>query len=163
VGLEIKHEILRGELANPRRLALPVLTALAGVAAPALIYLAFNQGPNGAPQGWATPAATDIAFALTALSLVGRGLPPTLRTFLPREPKRPGGEGVLSEVMDALHPYVAYLILPLFALTAAGFAFRGDLAERVLGPISLGVAAGLFLGKQIGVFGAAALVIGLKW
>ena len=244
VGLEIKHEILRGELSNPRRLALPILGALGGVAVPALIYLALNMGPGGEPRGWATPAATDIAFALAALAVAGRNLPPTLRTFLltlaiaddlaavaliavlftedirfsmlagagatlavlaamsrwrtapyvfwavgglllwgftlksgvntslagiaaafcvPLEPKRPGvGQGVLTEMMEALHPYVAFFILPLFALTATGFTLERGSAV-ILTPVSLGVAAGLFFGKQIGIFGAAFLAIWLKW
>jgi NhaA family Na+:H+ antiporter len=79
---------------------------------------------------------------------------------MPLEPKRPGGQGVLAETMEALHPYVAFFILPLFALTAAGF--RLDL-EGLTSPVALGVAAGLFLGKQIGVFGGAAAVMALKW
>src|SRR3954468_8059164 len=62
VGLEIKYEVLRGELANPRRLALPILAALGGTIVPALVYLGFNLGPAGAPQAWPTPMATDIAF-----------------------------------------------------------------------------------------------------
>lgn len=241
VGMEIKHEVLKGELSNPRRLALPILAALGGVLAPALIYLAFNLGAGGLPQGWPTPSATDIAFALAALAMVAPGLPPSLRIFLltlaivddlaavilivvmftaevrlwmaagalatlgvlaamsrwrgapyvfwaigglllwgftlksgvntsvagvagafcvPLEPKRPGGQGVLTEMMEALHPYVAFFILPLFALTAAGF--RLDL-EGMTSPVALGVAAGLFLGKQVGVFGAAMAVIALKW
>ena len=82
VGLEIKYEILRGELANPRRLALPVLAALGGMVGPALIYLAFNVGAGGAPQGWPVPVATDIAFALAALAVAGPRLPPNLRIFL---------------------------------------------------------------------------------
>ena len=64
--------------------------------------------------------------------------------------------------MEGLHPYVAFLILPLFAFTAAGFTFRHLGLSNLFGPVALGVAAGLFLGKQIGVFGASALVIGLK-
>ena len=244
VGLEIKHEVLRGELSNPRRLALPVLAALGGVVVPAGVYLMFNLGAGGQPAGWPTPTATDIAFALAALAAAGPRLPPSLRIFLltlaiaddlvavlliailftrevhfpmlaaaavtvavlaamarwraapyafwalgglllwgftlksgintslagiavafclPLEPKRPGGQGVLSETMEALHPYVAFLILPLFAFTAAGFSLTGAAAGAVFGPVSLGVAAGLFFGKQIGVFGAAALAIGLKW
>lgn len=244
VGLEIKHEIVRGELSNPRRLALPVLAAAGGVIVPALIYLAINAGlPGGLLAGWPTPTATDIAFALAALAAAGPRLPPTLRVFLltlaiaddlvavaliaalytadlrlpmlagavavtavlaamgrwraapyafwafgalllwgftlesgvntsiagvamafcvPLEPRRPGGPGMLDEVMEGLHPYVAFLILPLFAFTAAGFTLGGA-AGKILGPVSVGVAAGLFLGKQIGVFGAAALAIGLKW
>jgi NhaA family Na+:H+ antiporter len=244
VGLEIKHEILRGELSNPRRLALPVLAATGGVIVPALVYLAINAGPGGHPEGWPTPTATDIAFALAALAIAGPRLPPTLRIFLltlaiaddlvavlliavlfteelrfpmlagaaattavlaamsrwraapyvfwavgglllwgftlksgvntslagvvaafclPLEPKRPGGPGVLAETMEALHPYVAFFILPLFAFTAAGFSLGGPAGAVVLSPVSLGVAAGLFFGKQIGVFGAASLAIGLKW
>ncbi|MBL8556148.1 MAG: Na+/H+ antiporter NhaA [Phenylobacterium sp.] len=243
VGLEIKHEILRGELSNPRRLALPILAAAGGVLAPALIYLAINSAGGGRMEGWPIPTATDIAFALAALAMAGPKLPATLRVFLltlaiaddlvavvliaalyttelrfpmlagaavttavlaamgrwraapyafwavgglllwgftlesgvntslagiaaafcfPLEPKRPGGQGALAETMEALHPYVAFLILPLFAFTAAGFTLGGEGGE-VLGPVSLGVAAGLFFGKQIGIFGAAALAIGLKW
>jgi NhaA family Na+:H+ antiporter len=243
VGLEIKHEVLRGELSNPRRLALPILAATGGVIVPALIYLALNLGQGGSPQGWPIPTATDIAFALAALAVAGPKLPPTLRIFLltlaiaddlvavlliavlftadlrfpmlagaavtlavlaamsrwrtapysfwaigglllwgftlksgintslagiaaafciPLEPKRSGGPGVLIETMEALHPYVAFFILPVFAFMAAGFSL-GGVGGDILGPVSLGVAAGLFFGKQIGVFGAAALAIGLKW
>src|SRR5262245_25315985 len=79
VGLEIKHEILRGELSNPRRLALPVLAAAGGVVVPALIYLAINAGAGGHLNGWPIPTATDIAFALAALAVAGPRLPPTLR------------------------------------------------------------------------------------
>jgi len=243
VGLEIKYEILRGELANPRRLALPLLAALGGMAAPALIYLAVNGGAGGAPSGWPTPIATDIAFALAALAIAGPRLPPTLRVFLltlaivddlgavavigmvfshgvklaaaggalvslalmalvsrwrnapylfyalafilvwaftlksgistsvagvaaamtvPIEPRKPHRPGVLEDFMEGLHPYVAFLILPLFAFCAAGFSLRGVALSGLLGPVSLGVALGLFLGKALGVFGAAASLIGLK-
>lgn len=243
VGLEIKHEVLRGELSNPRRLALPILGAVGGVAAPALVYLAINGWAGGRPEGWPVPTATDIAFALAALAMAGPKLPPTLRVFLltlaiaddvvaviliaalyttelrfpmlagaavttavlaamsrwraapyafwavgglllwafmlksgintsiagiaaafcfPLEPKRAGGQGMLAETMEALHPYVAFLILPLFAFVAAGFTLGGQ-SGKALGPVSLGVAAGLFFGKQVGIFGAAALAIGLKW
>jgi len=243
VGLEIKYEIIKGELANPRRLALPVIAALGGMVGPALIYLAVNAGAGGAPQGWPVPVATDIAFAIAALAVAGPKLPPNLRVFLltlaivddlgavgligllfthhfrilelagallalagmgllgrwrrapylfyfvgfvivwgfmlksgistslagvaaaatiPLEPRKPGRPGVLEDFMESLHPYVAFLILPLFAFTAAGFTVRGLGLSDLFGPIALGVAAGLFLGKQVGVFGAAALVIGLK-
>jgi NhaA family Na+:H+ antiporter len=244
VGLEIKHEILRGELSNPRRLALPILAATGGVVIPALVYLLINGGAGGSPRGWPIPTATDIAFALAALAVAGPRLPPALRIFLltlaiaddlvavaliavlftsdlrfpmlagaavtvavlaamsrwrtapysfwvigglllwgftlksgvntslagiaaafclPLEPKRPGGVGVLTETMEALHPYVAFFVLPVFAFMAAGFPLGGAAGGDILGPVSLGVAAGLFFGKQIGVFGAAALAIGLKW
>lgn len=242
MGLEIKHEVVRGELSNPRRLALPVLAALGGVAVPALAYLALNAGPSGRPEGWASTAATDTAFALAALTMVGRRLPPTLRTFLltiavvnviaavgliavlftedlrfpmlagaaatlavmaamgrwrtapyvfwavgavllwgftlkagvdtsiagvalalcfPLEPKRPGRPGVLAETLEALHPYVAFAVLPLFALTAAGF--RLGEGPDFIGPVSLGVALALVVAKPLGVFGAAFLAIALKW
>jgi NhaA family Na+:H+ antiporter len=243
VGLEIKYEIIRGELANPRRLALPVIAALGGMVGPALIYLAVNAGAGAAPQGWPVPVATDIAFAIAALAVAGPRLPPNLRVFLltlaivddlgavgligllftehfrilelagallallgmgllgrwrrapylfyfvgfiivwgfilksgistslagvaaaatiPLEARKPGRPGMLEDVMEGLHPYVAFLILPLFAFTAAGFTVRGLGLSDLFGPIALGVAAGLFFGKQIGVFGATALVIGLK-
>lgn len=243
VGLEIKNEVLRGELSNPRRLALPIVAALGGMLGPAAVYLLLNQGPSGAPHGWAIPMATDIAFALAALAVAGPKLPPTLRVFLltlaivddlgavavigliytdhlqlaavggalvalalmfllgrwrgapyllygvgfllvwaftlrsgistslagvaaamaiPIEPRKPGRPGVLEDFMESLHPYVAFLILPLFAFAAAGFSFAGLIPATLFSPIALGVAAGLFLGKQVGVFGATALLIGLK-
>ena len=82
VGLEIKQEVLKGELSSPRKLALPVIAALGGMIGPALVYLAVNAGPGGALQGWPVGSATDIAFALAALALVGRNLPESLRLFL---------------------------------------------------------------------------------
>jgi NhaA family Na+:H+ antiporter len=81
---------------------------------------------------------------------------------IPLNPRKAGRPGVLEDFMESLHPYVAFLILPLFAFTAAGFSVRGLGLSDLFGPVALGVAAGLFFGKQIGVFGAAALVIGLK-
>jgi len=243
VGLEIKYEILRGELSNPRRLALPVLAALGGVLVPALVYLGLNAGPGGQLLGWPVPTATDIAFALAALSVAGPRLPPSLRIFLltlaiaddlvavaligilytdqvrpwmmtgaliglaamaamsrwkrapyffyavafalvwaftlksgintslagvaaamtiPVEPRRAGAPGVLHEFMHGLHPYVAFLVLPVFAFVAAGFSLADQGLDALFSPVALGVALGLFLGKQAGVFGAAALAIGLK-
>ncbi len=82
VGMEIKFEVLRGELSSPRRLALPLLSAAGGMIVPALIYLAFNQGPAGSPRGWPIPTATDVAFALAGLTLVAKRLPSSLRVFL---------------------------------------------------------------------------------
>ena len=83
VGMEIKFEVLKGELANPRRLAMPVLVAVGGMALPALIYLALNAGRDTLGRGaWAVPTATDIAFALAALSAVSKSLPASLRVFL---------------------------------------------------------------------------------
>jgi NhaA family Na+:H+ antiporter len=242
VGLEIKYEVLRGELSNPRKLALPVLAALGGMAVPAAIYLLVNAGDGGRAEGWAVPVATDIAFALAALAIVGRGLPDSLRVFLltlaiaddlgaviliavlfsdgvdvdmllgaaaglaflaslrlvkgvpfffyavgflvvwaftlesgintsvagvaaammvPLAPRRAGEEGVLKNFVDTLHPYVAYFILPLFAFAAAGFSLQGMSLGAIAEPVTLGVLLGLFIGKQIGVFGAAALAVAL--
>ena len=243
VGLEIKHEVIKGELANPRRLALPVLAAVGGMLIPAGVYLMFNLGAGGAPTGWPVPVATDIAFALAALAISGPRLSPTLRIFLltlaivddigavaligvlftstvhwaavggalaslalmallgrwrqapylfylvgflavwaftlksgispsiagvaaamtiPLGARKAGRPGVLEDFMHGLHPYVAFVILPLFAFSAAGFSVSSLGLRDLFGPIALGVALGLFIGKQIGVFGATALVIGLK-
>ena len=243
VGLEIKYEILKGELSNPRKLAMPVFAAVGGMVAPALVFLAFNLGEGGHPNGWPIPTATDIAFALAALAIAAPRAPPALRVFLltlaiaddlgavmliailftsdinlpalagaltglafmvwigrwkqvppllfataflvvwaftlksgvntslagvaaaltvPIKPGRAGGEGVLKHYMEALHPYVAYGILPFFAFVAAGFSFSAFPAEGILAPLPLGIAMGLLLGKPIGVFGAALLASALK-
>ena len=82
VGMEIKFETLRGEFSSPRRLALPILAAVGGMAGPAMIYLAVNSGRGGAPGGWPIPTPTDVAFSLAALGVFGRRLPDSLRLFL---------------------------------------------------------------------------------
>ncbi len=82
VGLELKRELCEGELANPRQIALPALAAIGGVVVPALIYIAFNSADPIAMKGWAIPAATDIAFAIGVLSLLGSRVPLSLKVFL---------------------------------------------------------------------------------
>jgi NhaA family Na+:H+ antiporter len=82
VGLEIKREVLAGQLSSPAKAALPAVAALGGMVAPALIYVAFNAGDPTAINGWAIPAATDIAFALGLLALLGSGVPVSLKIFL---------------------------------------------------------------------------------
>ncbi len=243
VGLEIKYEVLRGELSDPRKLATPVLAAVGGMLVPALIFLAFNLGDGGSPRGWPIPTATDIAFALAALAMAAPRLPASLRVFLltlaiaddlgavaliavlfsnhidlaalaaaaaglavmawigrwksdptvlfalmflavwaftlksgvntslagvaaaltvPIGGMKEGGNGQLKRYMHALHPYVAYGVLPFFAFVAAGFAFDAFPAGGLLSPLPLGIAAGLLLGKPLGVLGATALASALK-
>ncbi|KPF80952.1 sodium:proton antiporter [Brevundimonas sp. AAP58] len=235
VGLEIKYEIVKGELSDPRKLATPVIAALGGMLAPAGVYLALMGPLAGPTQGWPIPLATDIAFALAVFALVGRGLPSSLRVFLltlaivddlgaialiavlfssgvdwqplawaggllavlavasrrrisaplwvmafavvwwlsvqaglstslaavafaavvPVSPRADDSQSPLKEAMHDLHPYVAYLILPIFAFAKAGVSFAGLSMDQLFAPLVLGIAGGLFLGKQIGVFGAA--------
>jgi NhaA family Na+:H+ antiporter len=243
VGLEIKYEILRGELSDPRKLATPVVAAAGGMIAPALVYLAISTGLAGPHGGWPIPLATDIAFALAVFAMVARNLPSSLRVFLltlaivddlgaialiallfssgvslgplaavvgllvvggvfarlrripapfwvlgfaliwwltvqsglstsltavafaaivPVRERRVDGQSPLREAMHDLHPYVAWLILPLFAFAKAGVSFAGLSLEQAMAPLVLGVALGLFIGKQLGVFGAAALISALK-
>jgi NhaA family Na+:H+ antiporter len=243
VGMEIKFEVLRGELSSPRRLAFPLLAAAGGMIVPALIYLAVNLRTGGTPGGWPIPTATDIAFALAGLALVARRLPPSLRVFLltlaiaddlgavaiiaavftraphwlslggagavlaglillsrwrrapfafygagflllwfftlqagvstslagvlaaftvPIGSRRAGQDSTLKTFMDGLHPYVAYAVLPLFAFTAAGFSLHGMTWARVASPMTLGIVAGLVVGKPLGVFGFAAAAAGAR-
>ena len=82
VGLELKREVLGGELSSPRKIALPAFAALGGMVVPALVYSALNQGDAFAMRGWAIPTATDIAFALGVITLLGRNVPTTLKLFL---------------------------------------------------------------------------------
>jgi NhaA family Na+:H+ antiporter len=243
VGLEIKYEILRGELSDPRKLATPVLAAVGGMVAPALVYLAVSGLLGGPHGGWPIPLATDIAFALAVFAMVARNLPSSLRVFLltlaivddlgaialiailfssgvqigpllcvvgllaagalvarwkkipapfwvlgfgliwyltvqaglstsltavafaaivPVKDRRSDGQSPLQEAMHDLHPYVAWLVLPLFAFAKAGVSFAGLSLDQAFAPLVIGIALGLFIGKQIGVLGAAALASTLK-
>lgn len=243
VGLEIKYEILKGELSDPRKLATPVLAAAGGMIAPALVYLAFSGLMNGPHGGWPIPLATDIAFALAVFAVAARKLPSSLRVFLltlaivddlgaialiavlfsegvqwvplawvagllaagavfarmrrvaapfwvlgfgliwyltvlsglstsltavafalivPVANRTDDHQSPLKEAMHDLHPYVAYLVLPLFAFAKAGVSFAGLSLEQAFAPLVLGIALGLFVGKQIGVFGFAWLASALK-
>lgn len=243
VGLEIKYEILRGELSDPKKLATPVLAAAGGMIAPALVYLAVSGLLSGPHGGWPIPLATDIAFALAVFAMAARNLPSSLRVFLltlaivddlgaialiaalfssgvswpplalivgllilgaigvrwtkipspfwvlgfalvwyltvisglstsltavafaaivPVEDRRGDRQSPLKEAMHDLHPYVAFLVLPLFAFAKAGVSFAALSLEQAFAPLVLGIALGLFVGKQLGVFGAAALASALK-
>ncbi len=81
-GIELKRELVAGELRDPRAAALPVVAALCGMAAPALVYALVNAIGDGSMDGWAVPTATDIAFALAVLAVIGTSLPSALRAFL---------------------------------------------------------------------------------
>jgi NhaA family Na+:H+ antiporter len=244
IGLELKREVLQGELSHPSQIVLPVTAAVGGLVAPALIYTAFNWGDTMAMKGWAIPAATDIAFAMGVLSLLGTRVPHGLKIFLltlaiaddlgaiviialfyteglsllsltvaggaalilygfNRRGVRAvtpyilvgvvlwvavlksGVHATLAGVMLAmfiplrvsaedrksplealehdLHPTVAFGILPLFAFANTGISLEGLSWKSLLEPVPLGIAAGLFLGKQCGVMAAAWLVVKLGW
>lgn len=234
VGLEIKREILHGELSTPARRRLPVLAAAGGMAAPALIYLVTTGSGQPMQNGWAIPAATDIAFAVGVLGLLGSRIPPSLRLFLLTVaiaddlgavaiiaifytaqiklawaigsllflgglillnrsrvfnlpaylvlglglwycvlnsgihatiagvafaltiPLRnsPEGDSMLLRLEHALVPWNSYVIVPLFGFANAGVALADVGLKGLLDPVPLGVALGLFLGKQLGIFTA---------
>ena len=134
VGMELKHEMVDGQLRNPSAVAMPGLAALGGLIAPGLIYLAITAG-HGVTHGWAVPTATDIAFAVGVLALLGRGLPPVLRVFL-----------LTLAIIDDL---VAVLIIALF--------YSGGLQWPMFGIAALGL-AGVLLLQQLGVRRAWAYV-----
>ncbi|MFM5952736.1 MAG: Na+/H+ antiporter NhaA [Novosphingobium sp.] len=233
VGLEIKREVLDGELASPERRRLPVLAAMAGMAIPALVFLAVVDGAASLQPGWAIPAATDIAFALGVLGLLGKRAPPSLRLFLLTVaivddlgavaiiavfytgtiklgwlacavavfaamialnrlrivralpyavlglalwyavlnsgvhatvagvlaaltiPLRLNtrGDSLLLRIEHVMAPVSAYLIVPLFGFANAGVALAGLSPAALFAPLPLGIALGLFLGKQVGILG----------
>ncbi|MGW8202465.1 Na+/H+ antiporter NhaA [Sphingomonas bisphenolicum] len=238
VGLEIKREFLDGGLSTWDRRRLPILAAVAGMAAPALVYLLVTAGRPALGNGWAIPAATDIAFAIGVLALLGRRAPASLKLFLTAVAivddmgavaiialfyshgldlaALAGAAGVLAlmyglnragvkalapyllgfallwflmllsgvhatvagvlaamtvpvrctpgapdaadsplhRLEHAIHPWSAYLIVPLFGFANAGLSLGGEALAMLFAPLSLGVAFGLFLGKQLGIFGA---------
>ncbi|MFB6392142.1 Na+/H+ antiporter NhaA [Polymorphospora lycopeni] len=116
VGNELKQEFVNGELRNPRRAVLPIVAAVGGVAVPALIFAAITAGHGDAAAGWGIPMATDIAFAVAVLAVVGRGLPPSLRTFL-----------LTLAIVDDL---VAIIVIAVFY--SAGLAWAPLLGSIVL-------------------------------
>lgn len=241
VALEIKREALTGQLARRDQLVLPLVCASAGVLVPALVFAAFNRGDAGALRGWAVPTATDIAFALGVLALLGARVPVGMKLLLSTIavvddliailiialfyshglslPALGGAAlalvamlvlnrrgvtalapylllglvlwvcvlksgvhatlaGVATGLMiphvdphnaiddeiehspletleHALHPWVAYAILPLFAFANAGLSLRGLSPGDLAGALPLGIALGLVLGKPVGIVGAA--------
>jgi NhaA family Na+:H+ antiporter len=240
VGLEIKREVLAGELASVRQASLPAAAALGGMVVPALIYVALNHADATALRGWAIPTATDIAFALGILMLLGSRVPASLKVFLtavaiiddlgaivvialfytaqlsPLMLLAAGGGIVVlvllnrARVMNigpyvvvglviwvcvlksgihatlagvvtamaiplkddhrgspletaehALHPWVAFAVLPMFAFANAGVNLQGVSLATLAQGVPLGIALGLVAGKAVGVFGAAWLLIRL--
>lgn len=240
IGLEIKREILEGELSSFDKAALPLIAAIGGMAGPAIIYVLINWSTPETLNGWAIPAATDIAFALGVLMLLGRSVPTSLKVFLlaiaiiddlgaitvialfytsdlstmalglaaiglaalvvlnragvktitpyaliglfiwvcvlksgvhatlagvltalaiPIHGKTKEAQSPLHKLEHGLHPWIAFGVLPIFAFANAGVSLTGLSLEDLAAPITLGVAAGLFIGKQIGVFGATFLAV----
>lgn len=245
IGLEVKREILEENLSSWSQAALPVIAAIGGMVVPALIYTALNWGEPFAMLGWAIPTATDIAFALGILSLLGKRVPLSMKIFLmslaiiddigaiviiaifytadlsllslliasvsvlalilmnrvgiskkaayvllgivlwvsvlksgvhatlagvvlaftiPLESTDKYGNKIsLSKTMEHdLHPWVAFMILPLFAFVNAGVDIRDISFAQMSGNVPLGIMAGLFIGKQAGVFGFSWIAIKLK-
>jgi NhaA family Na+:H+ antiporter len=231
MGLEIKREVMEGELASLRGATLPAIAAFGGFVVPAVIYAAINWSHGPALSGWAIPCATDIAFVLGLCALLGRAIPPALKTFLlalaiiddllaivviaifytdnlsavalalaalgvlglvvlnrydVRSPAayvilgiftwvcvlksgvhatlagvavglaipmtRHDGESLLEHTEHALKPWVSYAIVPAFALANANVSLHGLSLSNLTGSIPLGIIAGLFFGKQLGVF-----------
>src|SRR3990167_669836 len=237
VGLEVKRELLAGELASFSRATLPGVAALGGMLVPAVIYIAVNYYHPAALKGWAVPVATDIVFALGVLTLFGKRVPLGLKLFLMALAifddvgaiiiialfyirslsyvalllavlaivvlwllNRKGVErlfpylligfllwgivlksgvhatvagvllaffipvsGPLQRLESNLHPWVAYLVTPLFVLANSGLSFQGITLFHLLDDTTLGIILGLFLGKQLGVFSFAFSMIKLGW
>ncbi len=243
VGLELKRELLEGELADKRNIILPAIGAIGGMSVPALIYLYFNIGDPIAVKGWAIPAATDIAFALGVLALLGSRVPISVKIFLtsvaifddigaiviiaifytanislaalttvalcipvlfylnkrgvasispyglvgivmwvamlksgvhatlagvilamfiPMRTREDPDVSPLKNLEHDLHGVVAFFVLPVFAFANAGINFGGMGPEQMFQSVPVGIALGLFFGKQIGVFGFCWLFIKLK-
>ncbi|GKY88338.1 Na+/H+ antiporter NhaA [Sinisalibacter aestuarii] len=238
IGLELKREMMEGKLKKLSDVALPGVAAIGGMAVPALIFAAMNWSSPETLPGWAIPAATDIAFALGLLALVGSRAPAALKVFLltlailddlgailiialfytahlkplylllalaplaamgwlnargshRKAPivilgivlwvlvlksgvhatlagvvtaffvplKDRWGASPLKSMEHGLEPWVAFFIVPVFAFANAGVALSGMTADAVTSPLTLGIVAGLVLGKQIGVFGATWLMV----
>ncbi len=242
VTLEIKREFILGELSSPKQALLPIIAAIGGMLVPALIYIYINFGNGDTINGWAIPSATDIAFSLGVLSLLGSRVPISLKVFLTALaiiddlgaiiiiaffytgdlsiqylslllltfivllilnksgvnkflpylilglilwfftyqsgvhatisgvllatviPHRKKNEeySLLTKIEHNISSYVAFGIMPLFALANAGVSLDGINLESLLSPVPLGIVLGLFVGKQIGVFLFSIIAIKLK-
>jgi NhaA family Na+:H+ antiporter len=244
VGLELKKEVIEGALVDKRQIVLPVMGAVGGMAIPALVYVGFNWGDPTALQGWAIPAATDIAFALGVLSLLGSRVPASLKLllvsvaifddmgaiviialfytselsvaslfialscllilftmnrrgvsqitpymlvgivmwlavlksgvhatlagvalamFIPMRDSKDASKSPVINLEHDLRDVVAFGILPIFAFANAGISLEGVGLDTLMHPVPLGIAAGLFIGKQLGVFGFFWMGVKLGW
>ena len=242
IGLEVKRELIEGALNTKEKAIFPALAAVGGMIAPALVYAGFNYADPMAIKGWAIPAATDIAFALGIMALLGNRVPVSLKVFLlalaiiddlgviviialfyssdlstmalavafaataalfvmnarnvtrlpwylvvgtilwisvlksgvhatlagvvlgfaiPLEGKegRSETQSPLKHLEHVLHPYVAFLILPLFAFANAGISLEGVSFNGMADTLPLGIALGLFVGKPLGIFTASYLAV----
>ena len=240
IGLELKRELLEGELSDRSKVALPLVAAIGGMVVPASIYAFINWDQHVSIKGWAIPAATDIAFALGILMLLGNRVPNSLKVFLislavfddvgaiviialfytvklsyvslivaaacivilivmnlmnvtriaayaviglvlwvsvlksgvhatlatvimaftiPLRTKDPSIRSPLHQLEEDLHPMVAYFVLPIFAFANAGVNMSNLTIESFTHPVPVGIALGLFIGKQVGVFSFAWLAI----
>ena len=242
VTLEIKREFIQGELSTPKQAILPIIAAIGGMLVPALIYIYINIDNYETLNGWAIPSATDIAFSLGILSLLGSRVPISLKVFLTAlaiiddlgaiiiiaffysgdlsvnylsllllsfifllilnkfnikkflpylliglflwffthesgihatisgvllattipHRKKEKDFSLLVKIEHAISPYVAFGIMPLFALANAGVSLNGITFKSLLFPVPLGIVLGLFVGKQIGVFLFSIIAIKLK-
>jgi NhaA family Na+:H+ antiporter len=243
VGLELKRELIEGELSDKQNIILPGVGAIGGMLAPALIYVYFNTGDPTAMKGWAMPVATDIAFALGVLSLLGSRVPVSIKIFLtslaifddigsiliiaifytakislaslvvvaicipilawinkrnpdsismymvigavmwvamlksgvhatltgiilamfiPMKSKTNAQYSPLKRMEHNFHSVVAFFVLPIFAFANAGINFAGIGVQQVIHSVPLGIALGLFAGKQVGIFGLCWITIKLK-
>ena len=243
IGLELKRELIEGELSDKRNIVLPGVGAIGGMLVPALIYVYFNQGDSIAMAGWAIPAATDIAFALGILSLLGSRVPTSIKIFLtslaifddigailiiaffytenlsitalvvvgccilalvllngknaesnsvyivvgvvmwvatlksgvhatlagvvlamfiPIKSVTDPNHSPLKSLEHDLHSVVAFFVLPVFAFANAGINLTGVSLEQALHNVPVGIALGLFVGKQVGVFGICWIAIKLR-
>ena len=242
VTLEIKREFINGELSKPKQALLPIIGAVGGMALPALIYIVINFKTGYTIRGWAIPSATDIAFSIGVLSLLGSRIPISLKVFLTAlaiiddlgaiiiiaffystelqffylllmlisfilllflnkfgikkflpyliiglflwffthesgihstisgvllattipHKSREKGYSLLLKLEHVLSPYVAFGIMPLFALANAGVILDNLTIDTMLAPVPLGILCGLFFGKQIGVFLFSFLSVKLK-
>src|SRR5215472_16441362 len=234
VGMEIKRELVVGELNSVAKASLPAIAAVGGMLLPAGIFLAFNRGGTG-QRGWGIPMATDIAFSIGILTLLKDRVPRALVVFvtalaifdaivgvglwyalhhsgihatiagvvlglmIPARPQRSSRDGLRgvanraseldrkppdeelggAEILPVeenlenrqppvqrfvylLHPFVAFLIVPVFALANSGVSVRGAGISMLASPVALGTAVGLFIGKQVGIFALTSLAVRLR-